>query len=460
MTIRRRPALVATGLLVLLITSLRAQDQTIPADLKPLLAAPQSEMRMVVQRYTLDRTTLSGNYANGGGRGRGGGGRGRGANAPDPSAPPPPPPVPVSPARIARLKRFDLAGRPRWQLDAAKLTPAAKTDLDALNATIPANLKALDAETLSMAQALVAAPFAPKLVQLVEARIRVEDIDCAACRGATITEVIEGNRAARRAPPPVNQDQAARGAAAVDQLRAITTEWFTFYNGYDPMFTWWMGSPISASTRRSRLYAACCARRWLPRTSPCPPRRRPAPPIAPARRRRSTTDVPDLNEIIALPQDEMRDIVRASAVGAVATAGVGQRPRRRVLPRLARGAAVARLRQAVAERAGRLPLHPPHAPKRRSPARSLKLDPNPPRKDRHTGIPGPARGREGLIQDLSEAMIPYTPEQLIALAEKEFAWCDAGDDEGLARDGLRRRLEEGAREDQGRARRRPASSRG
>ena len=22
-------------------------------------------------------------------------------------------------------------------------------------------------------------------------------------------------------------------------------------------------------------------------------------------------------------------------------------------------------------------------------------------------------------------MIPYTPEQLIALAEKEFAWCDA-----------------------------------
>ena len=42
----------------------------------------------------------------------------------------------------------------------------------------------------------------------------------------------------------------------------------------------------------------------------------------------------------------------------------------------------------------------------------------------NTGIPGPARGREGLIQDLSEAMIPYTPEELIALAEKEFAWCD------------------------------------
>ena len=107
MAIHRRPALVAAGLLVLLISSLRAQDQTVPADLKPLLAAPQSEMRMVVQRYSLDRTTLSGNYANGSGRGRGGGGRGRGANAPEPSVPPPALPVPLSPARIARLKRFD-----------------------------------------------------------------------------------------------------------------------------------------------------------------------------------------------------------------------------------------------------------------------------------------------------------------------------------------------------------------
>ena len=91
---------------------------------------------------------------------------------------------------------------------------------------------------------------------------------------------------------------------------------------------------------------------------------------------------------------------------------------------------------------------------------NLKLDPNPPRKTDDSGIPGPARGRDGLIQDLSEAMIPYTPEELIALAEKEFAWCDRGDDEGVARDGLRQRLEEGDREDQGHAPCRPAASRG
>ncbi len=71
----RRPLLVAAALFVLLSHGPYAQDQSVPAELTPLLAAPQSEMRMVVLRYNLDRTTLSGNYANGSGRG-GRGGRG------------------------------------------------------------------------------------------------------------------------------------------------------------------------------------------------------------------------------------------------------------------------------------------------------------------------------------------------------------------------------------------------
>src|SRR5262245_37331294 len=84
----------------------QAQD-TVPADLRPLLAAPLSELRMVAQRYALDRTTLSGNYANGGARG-GGGRRGRAGNTEQLQVPSL---IPVSPARIARLKRFDA----NWQ---------------------------------------------------------------------------------------------------------------------------------------------------------------------------------------------------------------------------------------------------------------------------------------------------------------------------------------------------------
>jgi uncharacterized protein (DUF885 family) len=45
--------------------------------------------------------------------------------------------------------------------------------------------------------------------------------------------------------------------------------------------------------------------------------------------------------------------------------------------------------------------------------------------DDKTTIIGDPIGREALLADLAAALIPYTPEQLITLAEREFAWCDA-----------------------------------
>ena len=52
-----------------------ADDNAVPSDLKSLLAAPESELRIVTQRYAIDRITLNGNY-DGGGRAGGRGGRG------------------------------------------------------------------------------------------------------------------------------------------------------------------------------------------------------------------------------------------------------------------------------------------------------------------------------------------------------------------------------------------------
>ena len=40
-------------------------------------------------------------------------------------------------------------------------------------------------------------------------------------------------------------------------------------------------------------------------------------------------------------------------------------------------------------------------------------------------IVGDPIGRKGMEADLRRDMIPYTPEELIAIAEREFAWCDA-----------------------------------
>jgi hypothetical protein len=399
-----------------------AQEPAVPADLKPLLAAPQSEMRMVVQRYNADRSTLSGNYAHGSGRGGGRGGRGGAPSA----GPAPAGPVPVSPARIARLKRFDQ----NWQaalsrIDAARFTPAARTDLDGVKSAVAANLKQLEAETLTMAQALAVAPFAPKIVQLVEARIRVEDMDAMRAAG-TITEVTKEIARLATAPPRVNREQALLGATATEQLRAITSEWFNFYNGYDPLFTWWMGLPYQKVDQALADYALLLRDRVGAENltnAPAPATAAAIPPAAPT----TYPDVPDLNEIIALPQDEMRDVVARFSGGGGGGRGSGRGggPVRDVAFYNAWLAALKTLDFDKLSRNAQVDyLFIRRTAETQIARATLKLDPNPPRKPDSSGIPGPARGREGLIQDLSEALIPYTPEELIALAEKEFEWCD------------------------------------
>jgi uncharacterized protein (DUF885 family) len=45
--------------------------------------------------------------------------------------------------------------------------------------------------------------------------------------------------------------------------------------------------------------------------------------------------------------------------------------------------------------------------------------------DDKTTIIGDPIGREALLQELAYEMIPYTPEELVSIANKEFAWCEA-----------------------------------
>lgn len=54
-----------------------------------------------------------------------------------------------------------------------------------------------------------------------------------------------------------------------------------------------------------------------------------------------------------------------------------------------------------------------------------KVDPATLPKDDGSGIIGNPIGREELIRLLSYEMIPYSPEELVEIANKEFAWCDA-----------------------------------
>src|SRR5262245_8720787 len=232
-------------------------DQAVPADLRSLLAPRGSEMRIPMQFYNADRATLSGNFL-GGGDGRGGRG-GRGAQ--------PAPALSLSPNRIARLKRFDLD----WQsalgkLDAAKLSAGGRTDLDALRSTIQNNLKQLDADAAAIAEIAPVLPFAPEIIALYESRVRMEDLDARQAAG-TVTAIVkeiaqvraqlEASLAGKTGADGlrVSRAGAQKAADGVDSLRTSLTNWFNHFNGYDPLFTWWMGMPFKQVDASLQGYA-------------------------------------------------------------------------------------------------------------------------------------------------------------------------------------------------------------
>jgi hypothetical protein len=324
-----------------------------PANLKPLLLPRQSELRLVVTRYTLDRQTLAGNYV-GGMRGMGGGG-GRGPGAPGPQS------ESLSPDRLKRLRRFDLD----WQdalakLDRPALSPEAAKELDGLKLAVAANLMQVDAEWQALEAVLPAVPFAPPIVRLVEDRIRLKDINAERAAGEvdTVAQAIERLKAqvesalATGAPadaPKMGKALALKAAAATDTLRAALAEWFAFYNGYDPQFSWWVPLPYKKADAALKDYAALLRDKVAPADeatsavftighATSTPAAGPAPSIA---------SVPDLAAVIALPQDEMTDIVQRfrgtsgrGGRGGGGAAPAGPAPRGGVSPRArARGAA-------------------------------------------------------------------------------------------------------------------------
>lgn len=466
---------------------------TIPADLRPLLAPRRSEMRLVTLRYNADRNLLVGNYAGNAG------GRGRGAGAPDTTLGPP---IIVSANRIARLKEFDT----NWQralsaLDAAKLTAPARTDLDSLKGAVAANIARADVDAKDLSRHLYAFPFAPRLVGLLEERLRLADVNSERAAGllTEITAQVAATRARFRAGlqsdadslPRANRVDALRSAAAIDALRSNLGTWYAFYNGYDPLFGWWMPIPFKRADSALASYATFMRDSIAPasRTSNSatkPPMMTDGGRVSNGRfaidayhgtfdpnfflgmgipyaypgtadwsaedrararadsiRKSVLHDVPDLPEILSLSQDEMSDIVsrylgRANGGGR----GNGGRGGPPVLGQPAPPPAPVPIRDsiffagwltalktldfnALSRNAQVDYLYLKHNAELQLARQGHDIGPNQPRRTDNTGIPGAARGREGLIRDLQDELIPYTPEQLMALAEKEFAWTTA-----------------------------------
>ena len=286
----------ALALLLCLPAGLPAQTSTYVPVLAPPTSAAPSELRDVVSRYASDRDALGRRYDDD-----------------------------YSPERRRVMRDFYSTWLTRLgTIDFDKLSEDGKVDWLLLKGEVTHELALLDREERRLAEVKELLPFADTIFGLEDARRRLEFADPAAA-GRTLAWLAA--RVSALASPGVHPgpgNQAAAGGDSVGRptriqayhaweilrtLRETLGRWYKFYDGYDPLFTWWAKEPYQKADSALDGYA-----------------------------------------------HTLRDLV-------------GWKPG----------------------------------------------DDEP--------IVGLPIGRDGLLADLRQEMIPYTPEELIAIARREFAWC-------------------------------------
>jgi len=207
------------------------------------LDAGQSELRAVIERYIADRGSLTRSY-----------------------------PVEASLARRSRMRRFYTDWLDRLaKLDFEALSQDGRIDYLLFRNHLHHELRQLDIREKALAEATPLIPFAQPIIDLEEARRRMQPID-AAKAAATLDSLnrqveqirkaveagprSEGKAEGKVEPTRVKKAVANRAARAINRLRNTLRDWFGFYNGYDPVFTWWVGEPYKKLDKTLESYAA------------------------------------------------------------------------------------------------------------------------------------------------------------------------------------------------------------
>ena len=320
-------------------TNGRKTEAPSTADLK----SSESEMRAAIERYTVDRGSLQRSY-----------------------------PVATSPTRRDRFRKLYNEWLASLQkLDFDSMSQDGKIDYILFKNHLEYELRQLDIQAKQLEEIQPLVPFSATIIGLEETRRRMEPIDSAKT-AITLTELKKQVDDRRRAIElglrsdrgdgtsanalRVKKTVANRGVNALNGLRATLRNWYTFYNGYDPLFTWWNEEPYKALDQSLTTYAAFLTERVVG--------------------------------------------IRGEGAGQTPTAAGGGGPR---------GGGGGGGQGAGPGGGGGGFQRPTTAAARPGDASDIIGDPI---------------GREALISELRSEMIPYTPEEIIAIGEKELAWCE------------------------------------
>lgn len=258
---------------------------------KPSLDPNDSAMRPYLEMYSANRAALERRYS-----------------------------VEDSPIRRARMQEFNR----QWlqtieAVDFQGLNETGRIDWILFRNKLEHDQRELTIRAKAAQEIAPLLPFSATIIGLEDARLSMTPLEPAKAAATldeirrqveTVTKSLEAQ--VKEGAPAIKKTSAYRAAQSVQGLKKTLQHWFTFYNGYDPVFTWWASEPYQAASKALDGYSTF------------------------------------LKEKV-----------------------VGLRP------------------------------------------------------DDKTTIVGKPVGREALLNELAFEMIPYSPEQLLQIAEKEFAWCEA-----------------------------------
>jgi uncharacterized protein (DUF885 family) len=261
--------------------------------------------------------------------------------------------APDSPLQRKRMREFYSGWRTRLkEVDFEKLKQEGRVDYVLLDNLLKYQIALLDRADKQRAEQASLMPFADDLLKLQDDRreMKVVNGQAAARALANIAKRVDSLRLLIEQPqrggadipslaPHPPRAVANRAADELDRIRNVVDQWYAYYQGYDPMFTWWVENPIAK-----------------------------------------------INESLTSYTRTIRTRLVGIAVAAGAPANGG------------RGGGG---RNGGAGGGGN------------TGGGAMSADANAP-------IIGDPIGREGLMADLEKEMIPYTPEELIAIAEHEY----------------------------------------
>jgi uncharacterized membrane protein YgcG len=186
-------------------------------------------MRSAIERYTLDRGSLTRSY-----------------------------PVAVSQRRRERFRKFYNEWLTSLQsLNFDSMSEDGKIDYLLFKNHLEYEVRQLDIQSRQISEIEPLLPFATKIIELEEARRNMATIDSAKT-AATLNDLrkqVDQQRRAVERSTDIKKTVANRAALAINSLRGNLRNWYTFYNGYDPMFTWWNEEPYKALDQSMNNYA-------------------------------------------------------------------------------------------------------------------------------------------------------------------------------------------------------------